>query len=112
SSLIALLLMVVFGGAVFALAAATGGGLLFAAIPMLGMLAVVIAFAFLVRAPTREGRRVLDHIEGLRRYLAVAEQQDLQRLQGPGDDLSEPALDAGQFEALLPYAVALDVEDA
>ncbi len=114
SSVVALLLMVLFCGGAVALAAATGGGLLFAAIPMLSMLAVVIAFAFLVRAPTREGRRVLDHIEGLRRYLGVAEKQDLQRLQAPGEgpDGAEPVLDAGRFEALLPYAVALDVEDA
>src|SRR5690606_37740860 len=53
---------------------------------------------------------LLDEIEGLRRYLGVAERQDLQRLQGPGED--EPALDAARFEALLPYAVALDVEEA
>ena len=40
--------------------------------------------------------------------------QDLQRLQGPGErpDRAEPVLDAARFEALLPYAVALDVEDA
>lgn len=90
------------------------GGLPFAAVPMLAMLAVVVAFALLVRAPTREGRRVLDHIEGLRRYLSVAEQDDLRRLQPPGTDglPAEPALDAARFEALLPYAVALEVEDA
>jgi len=112
SSLIALLLMLLSCAAAIVLGVLTGGGLVFAAVPMLAMLAVVIAFAFLVRAPTREGRRILDHIEGLRRYLGVAEKQDLQRLQGPGNDASEPTLDAGQFEAMLPYAVALDVEDA
>ncbi len=114
SSLLALLLMVLFCAAAIAVGIATGGGLPFASVPMLAMLAVVVAFAFLVRAPTREGRRVLDHIEGLRRYLGVAEKQDLQRLQGPGAraDGAEPVLDAARFEALLPYAVALDVEDA
>ena len=112
SSGVALLLMLLFCAIAIVIGIKTGGGLVFAAVPMLAMLAIVIAFAFLVRAPTREGRRVLDHIEGLRRYLSVAEKQDLQRLQGPGTDSSEPALDAGQFEALLPYAVALDVEDA
>ncbi len=113
SSLVAVLLMVGFSGAAIVLAAVTGGGLPLAFVPMLGMLAVVVGFAFLVRAPTREGRRMLDHIEGLRRYLGVAEKQDLRRLQGPGDgDGPEPVLDAARFEALLPYAVALDVEDA
>ena len=114
SSLLALLLMALFCAAAIVLGITTGGGLPFALVPMLAMLAVVIVFAFLVRAPTREGRRVLDHIEGLRRYLGVAEKQDLQRLQGPGErpEGPEPVLDAARFEALLPYAVALDVEDA
>ena len=111
SSVVAVLLMLLFCGAAIVIGLQTGGGLVFAAVPMLAMLAIVIAFAFLVRAPTREGRRMLDHIEGLRRYLGVAEKQDLQRLRGP-DGGTEPALDAGRFEALLPYAVALDVEDA
>ncbi|MGY1519883.1 DUF2207 domain-containing protein [Luteimonas sp. A482] len=112
SSVVALLLMLLSCAAAITLGVQTGGGLVFAAVPMLAMLAIVIAFAFLVRAPTREGRRVLDHIEGLRRYLGVAEKQDLQRLQAPGGEGSGPTLDAGRFEALLPYAVALDVEDA
>lgn len=88
----------------------TGSGLLFALVPIALMLVTLVVFAFLVRAPTREGRKVLDHIEGLRRYLGVAEKQDLQRLQGP--EGPEPTLDAKRFEFLLPYAVALDVEDA
>ena len=53
---------------------------------------------------------MLDQIEGLRRYLSVAEKQDLKRLQAPGD--TAPTLDAARYEFLLPYAVALDVEDA
>ena len=110
SSVIAFLLMLLFSGAAIALGVGNGGGLLFALVPVALMVATVVVFAFLVRAPTREGRRMLDHIEGLRRYLGVAEKQDLQRLQGPGGP--EPELDAGRFEALLPYAVALDVEDA
>ncbi|WP_202842940.1 DUF2207 domain-containing protein [Luteimonas saliphila] len=110
SSLIALLIALVFSGAAIALGAGTGAGLLFAFIPIALMGATLVVFAFLVRAPTGEGRRMLDQIEGLRRYLGVAERQDLQRLQGP--DESEPALDAQRFESLLPYAVALDVEEA
>lgn len=109
SSLIALLIALVFSGAAFAIGAATGAGLLFL-VPIGLMIVTVVVFAFLVRAPTRAGRQVLDHIEGLRRYLGVAEQPDLQRLRAP--DEAEPALDARRFEALLPYAVALDVEEA
>src|SRR5690606_15108417 len=43
-------------------------------------------------------------------YLSVAEQDDLARLEGPS--AGPPPLDAGRFEALLPHAVALGVEEA
>lgn len=80
------------------------------------MVAVAIAaivttnvFARLVRAPTPAGRALLDEIEGLRLYLSVAEREELARITGPG---GPPPLDAARYEALLPFAVALDVEDA
>ncbi|NZA25988.1 DUF2207 domain-containing protein [Luteimonas sp. SJ-92] len=94
----------------FAVGAGSGSGVLLLLPVALLMLATVVVFALLVAAPTPAGRRLLDEIEGFRRYLQVAEQQDLQRLQAPG--AAEPALDAKRFERLLPYAVALDVEDA
>lgn len=108
SLLVALLIAVLF--AVAALLSAQGHGLLFVLVPIALMVVTLMVFAFLIRAPTPEGRRMLDQIEGLRRYLGVAERQDLQRLSGPGE--AEPALDAHRFEALLPYAVALGVEEA
>lgn len=108
SSLVALLVAVLFS--IAALALGEGNGLLFALVPIALMAVTVVVFAFVVRAPTPEGRGMLDQIEGLRRYLGVAERQDLERLRGPGAE--EPVLDAQRFEALLPYAVALDVEDA
>jgi uncharacterized membrane protein YgcG len=73
------------------------------------MVVTVIAFAFLVRAPTPAGRALMDEIEGLKLYLSVAERDELARMQGPD---GPPALDAKRYEMLLPYAVALDVEDA
>jgi len=73
------------------------------------MVLVVALFADLVEAPTPEGRKLLDEIEGLKLYLSVAERDELASMQGPG---SPPALDAERYEALLPYAVALDVEEA
>lgn len=69
----------------------------------------VIVFAFLVRAPTIEGRKLLDEIEGLKLYLSVAERDELARVSGPGEP---PVLDAKRYETLLPYAVALEVEEA
>lgn len=94
-----------------AFGAGTGSGLLLAVPVIVAMFGVATAFAFLFPAHTPEGRRMLDRIEGLRRYLGVAERQDLQRLQGP-DAGPEPRLDAARYEFLLPYAVALQVEDA
>ncbi|MEO6079047.1 MAG: DUF2207 domain-containing protein [Steroidobacteraceae bacterium] len=77
----------------------------------LGVLGLVmhLVFARLLKAPTREGRKLLDEIEGLRMYLGVAERDELKSLPGPGQP---PALDAKRYEALLPYAMALEVEEA
>jgi uncharacterized membrane protein YgcG len=69
----------------------------------------LVVFARLIGAPTPEGRALLDEIEGLKLYLGVAEKQDLARMPGPD---GPPLLDARRFEALLPFAVALEVEDA
>lgn len=80
------------------LMALLGGGMMFV---------TSIVFVFLLRRPTAEGRKLLDHIEGLRRYLNVAERDELARLTSP-----EPQLDAPRYQALLPYAMALDVESA
>lgn len=68
----------------------------------------LIVFAKLVRAPTLEGRGLLDQIEGLKLYMSVAERQELASIRGP----DEPVLDAKRYEAMLPFAVALGVEDA
>lgn len=88
----------------------SGGAGIPAIIAVLAVMLVMVAvFGRLVRAPTAEGRRLLDEIEGLKLYLSVAEKDDLARLGAPGE---APRLDAERFEALLPYAVALDVEDA
>lgn len=95
---------------IFAIAT-DGGGMPWALLPLGLSFAVAIAFAFLVAAPTPEGRRLLDEIEGFKRYLSVAEQDDLARLEMPVSG-APPPLDAARFEALLPYAVALDVEKA
>ncbi len=50
------------------------------------LLLSLLVFRRLMPAYTREGRRVQDHIEGLRQYLGVAERDDLARMQSPDDD--------------------------
>jgi predicted membrane protein DUF2207 len=59
-------------------------------------------FFYLLRAPTALGRPIMDQLEGLRLYLQTAESDRL--------NLNAPEITAERFEALLPYAVALDVE--
>jgi hypothetical protein len=59
-------------------------------------------FFYLMRAPTALGRPIMDQLAGFRLYLETAESDRL--------NLQAPELTADRFEALLPYAVALDVE--
>jgi hypothetical protein len=64
-----------------------------------------IAFYHWMKAPTRDGARLLDGIQGFRWYLGVAEKQELDSRYRPE---SKPEL----FAAYLPYALALDVGNA
>lgn len=92
-----------------AVAVADGSGIpAIIALAVLSGLAVAV-FSRLVRAPTPEGRALLDHAEGLALYLSVAERDELAALGGPGEP---PRVDAERYERLLPFAVALDVEEA
>ena len=59
-------------------------------------------FFYLLRAPTALGRPVMDQIAGFRLYLETAEAYRL--------NAQAPEITTERFEALLPYAVALDVE--
>lgn len=59
-----------------------------------------------MEAPTKEGRRLLDHIEGFREYLSTAGE-------GPRlEALNPPEKTPELFERMLPYAIALDVENS
>jgi uncharacterized membrane protein YgcG len=68
-----------------------------------GIVMINVVFFFLMGAPTPLGSRLMDHIDGLRRYLTVAE-KDRMNMAGA------PAMSPQHFETLLPYAVALGVE--
>jgi uncharacterized membrane protein YgcG len=67
------------------------------------IVAVVIVFHRLLRAPTPEGARLLTAIKGFRLFLTTAEEDRLKMLNPP--DVT-PEL----FEKFLPYAIALDCE--
>ncbi|MPZ10781.1 MAG: DUF2207 domain-containing protein [Kiloniellaceae bacterium] len=66
---------------------------------------VVALFCYLLKAPTRLGRDMLDRIEGYRLYLSVAERDRLNML------TAEPEMTVELFEHHLPYAMALGVEE-
>lgn len=61
-------------------------------------------FMWLMRAPTGAGRKVMDEIEGFKMYLGTAEQDRLDRMRSP-------EMTPEVFEAFLPYAYALGVEN-
>jgi uncharacterized membrane protein YgcG len=67
------------------------------------MVVVHLVFAWLLRAPTQRGRRLMDQLEGFRTYLEVAEKDEL-NLRNP------PARTPELFERYLPFALALGVE--
>ena len=102
---------VLFSAATLAAAFAVSGGNGIPALIVIALSSTFLhfLFGFLLKAPTAEGRRRMDEIEGLKLYLGVAERDELKSLKGPGEP---PALDAKRYEALLPYAMALGVEEA
>jgi uncharacterized membrane protein YgcG len=65
--------------------------------------AVLIFFAWIMRRPTLRGRELLDQMLGFRDYLDVAEKDEL-NLRNP------PRKTPELFESMLPFALALDVE--
>jgi hypothetical protein len=72
--------------------------------PLFIMLTAHVVFLFLLRAPTPLGRKVLDEIEGFRTYLNAVEGDRLDRM-------TPPEKTPGLYQAYLPYALALGVEN-
>ena len=71
---------------------------------LISLLLINTVFYYLLRKPTLEGRRLLDKTEGFKKYLEVAEQEELNLKYPPK---KTPEL----FEVYLPYALALGVEN-
>jgi len=87
------------------IAAAFHGGPLLWVIYVFASIVLHVLFCFLMRAPTPSGRRIMDQIEGFKRYLGTAEQDRLEQMRSP-------RLTPEVFEAFLPYAYALGVENS
>jgi len=75
------------------------------AIIFLGIGANVL-FHYLLKAPTRAGRQLMDRVEGFRMFLKAVDGDRMNRMSVPPDKTPE------LFERFLPYALALDVEHA
>ena len=74
--------------------------------PLAGAISIVVAnvvFAILMRAPTVQGRKVMDHLDGFKMYMDTAERNRLNMV-------GEPPMTVERFERILPYAIALGVE--
>jgi uncharacterized membrane protein YgcG len=70
------------------------------------VLAVLASLGFRwLQAPNKEGRSLMDQIDGFKQYLSVAEEDRLEFLNPPN---KTPEL----FERFLPYAIALNVENS
>jgi uncharacterized membrane protein YgcG len=86
---------------VWMLAQATGAGFI---VILVLTIAINILFYQWLKAPTLAGRKLLDKVEGFRQYMEVAEANEMANKQS-FNDLS-------LFERYLPFALALDVEQA
>ncbi|WP_188569615.1 DUF2207 domain-containing protein [Youhaiella tibetensis] len=64
---------------------------------------ITIVFAILLRAPTVQGRRVMDQIDGFKMYINTAEKERLNLI-------NEPPMTIERFESILPFAIALGIE--
>ena len=97
--------VVIFGGNLI------GSGLNFASdvrfdTPLLAAISIVVVnvvFAILMRAPTVQGRKLMDQIDGFKMYMDTAEKNRL-------NITGEPPMTKQRFEGILPYAIALGVE--
>ena len=75
-------------------------------VALLGAASIIfinVMFAVLMRAPTVQGRKVMDQLDGFKMYMNTAEKNRLNMT-------DEPPMTVERFERILPYAIALGVE--
>ena len=97
------LAIVAFNVVGFALDSFTTISINVASVAAVSIVLVTVIFAFLMRAPTLQGRRAMDQIDGLKMYMETAE-KDRMNIAGA------PPMTISYFERLLPFAIALGVE--
>jgi uncharacterized membrane protein YgcG len=94
-----------WAGEIFGLYTLIRNGSAWFAMLLAALIGTNVLFHYLLKAPTRAGRTLLDQVEGFKRYFLAVERDPMQKL-------SEPEITAERFEKYLPYAVALGVEKA
>lgn len=67
------------------------------------LIGTIVMAAYLLRAPTLSGRKLMDQIDGFKMYLSAAEAERL-NMSHP------PEMSIRHFEKFLPYAIALGIE--
>jgi len=72
-------------------------------VAVIAMILTTVVFAIIMKRPTLRGRKLLDEMLGFKDYLEFAEKEDLD-LRNPPEKTPE------LFEALLPFALALGVD--
>ena len=92
------------GIVILAVNAGVGPAILPGVVPYVLVAVAALGFSWL-QAPSKMGRQIMDQIEGFKQYLSVAEEDRLNFLNPPE---KTPEL----FERFLPYAIALDVQNA
>ncbi|MCH8059709.1 MAG: DUF2207 domain-containing protein, partial [Proteobacteria bacterium] len=70
---------------------------------IIGMFVTLVFFAIIMKRPTMRGRQLLDQMMGFKDYLEIADKDEM-NLRNPPEKTPE------LFEAYLPYALALGVE--
>jgi len=79
------------------------------ALMLVAFLLINLGWAPLLKRKTPAGRELSDQIAGFRQFLQKVEQDRLNRI---GGSLAGSAEDSQKLDALLPYAIALEVKEA
>ena len=67
------------------------------------MIILIVLMRGIMKAPTRKGREIMDHLNGLRYYMSAVEEKILKKF-------DPPQMSRELYEEYLPYAIALGVE--
>jgi uncharacterized membrane protein YgcG len=92
-----------WAGEIFGLSMLIQGGSVWLAVLLAALVGTNILFHYLLKAPTRAGRALLDQVEGFKQFFLAVER-------GPMERLESREVTPELFEKYLPYAMALGVE--